>query len=66
MNYLQDSFLISVTFYFMGLHNYAILFFCFLMDRMKILQLVYDMLIIMHSDFHGNILKDVEYIKKKC
>ena len=31
---------------------------------MKILQLVYNMLNIMCSDFHGNILKNVEYITK--
>ena len=28
------------------------------------LQLVNDILNILYSDFHGNILKDVEYIKK--
>ena len=31
---------------------------------MKISHPVYDMLNIMCSDFHGNILKDVEYITK--
>ena len=60
MNYLPDSFLISVTFYSMGLYC----LFIFLWIAMKFLQLVYDMLKIMYSDFHGNILKDVEYITK--
>ena len=31
---------------------------------MKISHPVYDMLNIMCSDFHGNILKDIEYITK--
>ena len=31
---------------------------------MKISHPVYDMLNIMYSDFHGNILKDIEYIAK--
>ena len=45
----------------MGLHNYAV---CVLWIKMQILQLVYDMFNIMYSDFHGNILKDIEYITK--